>query len=158
MSYSVLSPSRAGLRGLGAAPPCPSKFGCSTSTDIPAGLSPAMMNGVVLGAERLMDVSDPKTDLLTAGLCNRSGIPLYCYYAKLLGKTYAGRGTAEDVKKWIAWMPKTAAGAPVQDMLPPDGMQPLPAPDSGPSDKMVMGGLAVAAVLVLGAVFYVSRH
>ncbi len=160
MSYELIGQGGGmrGMRGLGGGPTTscsPGRFPTGT-LDMPAGLSQDMKAAVLLG-QRACTLSTNGSGTLFADhpaardLCNASGDPLTCFYAKALGKSFLGRGTVADVNAWQAWVPKAPvshdAGAP---------LTPGQAPAAS-SDTMLYVGLGVAAVAILGAAYYFTK-
>ncbi len=139
MSYSIQS-ATGGLGSLGAVAPCP----LPVSTDVPPGLSPGV--GADGGSRQICGpnyVNDP-----IAKLCNMSGNPGYCYYAKKNGKALLGRGTVADVAKWVAWQPAWGTSAA------PDAGTPAGGATAASDNTMLYVGIGAAALILGGAVYW----
>lgn len=174
MSYEVVGGGMRGVGGLGMLNVPQSQCPMATSKDIPAGLSKVQMDIFKAGPQKQIcgPPYDPVTgkglDPTTVDLCNKSGMPIYCYNAKFNGMNLLGRGTAMDLALWQAWTP-SASG----DLVPPGSVVGAPLPgipslpgtpatapgsaEDGPSTALVVGGVAVALLVVGAVVWKVTR-
>lgn len=113
-----------------------------TSRDVPPGLSTPWVGNSPAGDAKVLCQPKYASDPI-AMLCNLSGNPAYCYYAKAEGKALLGRGTPADVAAWQAWQP---SGTAAMDAGVPSSTPP-------PDNTLLYVGLGVAA-LALGGVLY----
>jgi len=59
-------------------------------------------------------LSGPEAQAIVAK-CNKSAAPTFCLNAKMQGMSYLGRGSAQDVKAWQAWVPADELAAMAYD-------------------------------------------
>lgn len=141
MSYGLIPKIQGGGSGAG-----PQDCGTVTSSVVPPGVTNAAGAGYDPSNKLLCDVSDP-----TAALCNTTGNPAYCFFAKKNGQKLLGRGTEADLAAWIAFTP---GGQVVPTSYTPGGAT----GGGAPSDGIPTWALALGGVAVLGVVgFFVLR-
>jgi hypothetical protein len=152
MSYEVL----------GALSPAPTgecrsscKAGCSTSREIPEGLSAGRVQFLATEAPACLLPPNMGYNEDIRQLCNQSRLPVECYTAKATGTNFLGRGDALDAQRWQNWVPGVGASVkiPGRDDAPAGGSGTAVASAEPMSDTLFYGGIA-AGVLVLGIGVY----
>jgi len=129
----------------------PKDCGTVVSSAVPPGVSNTYGAGYSASNKLLCDTSDP-----IAALCNTTGNPPYCFYAKKFGTKFLGRGTEAELNAWATWTPGggSGPGAVFTTSLPAGGG--APATDAGgvPTWAIVAGGVAVVGM----AAFFLLRR